>query len=460
MNPRKLIVLTTAAMGLLAIAACDELRYDVSMRWLPNGQATREVRYSLFRDGKPAAVESIPEPLEKLYGKPTARDDHSVTLAGPVGGMIPADVRAAQLENAGVVAVQTSPMGATRIYRERAPGSTQSGRVAAAIEKVIDTTISAWVAYAGASPTLVENRDRLAALEAFLRGTVRDDARDLAFMLWLDGNRVSSNSRRVEGGESDDDAMRHRTLLFLQERGYLSADPSQGATTLADGQLLEAAFEGLLRRIDGLLGAPADGPVSPGLARLLQPDELTAAFNDGLCRIGLTREQYDELVAEPFRPSSSGNSLTLTVRWVDAVKPSKTNGQWDQASRTLTFVSRAVDAPMLPDVMYAEWSEPDEGAQRARFGSVLLRDRLVEYNGWYARLSAGARERWDAAMGKLDPARPLEPQLRELIPDPAEGSAALSGRDDLRAGRDMLISESQRQASRTSASGVLGPLVR
>lgn len=98
-------------------------------------------------------------------------------------------------------------------------------------------------------------------------------------------------------------------------------------------------------------------------------------------------------------------------------EPHWTNGRWDGAASRVRWEFEIPGAGGPPVISYATWVEPDEAAQRARFGAVLLRCRdLFDYAVWYSGLTAAERRAWEHQLAALDPARTSAAVLARLDP--------------------------------------------
>lgn len=425
---------------LVAIPACNEYRYQITMRRNADGSVQRELRYFVGDAGKnnqkPA---ELPEHVIQIYGNTTSSFGATPATVAEKSfeGTLPADVRREELGNFGSVGSSRSPMGEVFIYRERGPGGVRPWTNLKAIERALDTAISAWVAYAASQREVPLDADQLAALEKFLRTRVFNDAMDLALICWQTWASASRESK-AESPEQLSQYM-HRIILFLIERGYLA--PGAWAAD-EETDFAFPAFEGLLRALQAELGGDPRGPLHPLLARLLEgggSDE----FEQGLCAIGLTQDDFHRILASGFQISFMGDSLRMNVTWQGQEKPIATNGEWDEASGELCWSVSAVGEPFLPELLYAVWSQPDEIAQVRLFGRVVLRDQLPNYNGWYERLDPASVKVWGEFVAGFSPEVDSTARLRVFLSRlDGENSTARRGLFD---GANILLSELKSQ---------------
>ncbi|MBI5866151.1 MAG: hypothetical protein HZB38_16905, partial [Planctomycetes bacterium] len=414
----------------VGFAGCDEYRYEITMRRNADGSVVRELQYSVVDQsgGKPKAT-ATPDHLIAMYGGESVEATvHKFSKS--FRDLLPADVAMENSTNFGAVASSTSPLGTVFVYRERAPGPTQPWRMLAAFDRAVQTTISAWLAYAANTPELTAQPELLPALEALLRGPIHDDAMDFILIQWtefqIEDRREPRGADSAGAGESE---LEGRTAIFLRERGYLD---DSTLSIMGTQQLLLAAFEGLLRRIHVELGGDPSGPLAPSLARLLNSEEMSAAFDQGLCAIGLTPEQFSESMSAEAGLSPMADSVRMTVRWLDLPQPITTNGKWDDAAHELRWETTGSGGPALAEVLFATWALPDEAEQRRLFGQVVLGENLWRYNDWYRELPPDARVEWDAFVGGFSPSQNATARLEEFISRhekqeaPGIGSSTLS----------------------------------
>lgn len=441
MSPRLFLPFVSAA---LLLSGCDEFRYEITMRRTADGAVLREVRYSVHDQNRAAPKKSaLPEHLSLIYGGAEQEAAYHA-LAKTFRAALPTDQKIGTLANFGVTGTSISPLGTVHTYRERAPGPTRPWNMVLAMERTIDTAIRAWLAYAASTPELRSEPDKLHALESLLRGPVHDDVMDLLLIVWQSWLAQARDERQGRASV-DEHALAAQVSIFLHERGYLDNQ----AASMTDPMAAMGGFRGLLKRIHVELGGAAEDPLPPGLAKLLDTSEMTEAFEAGLCAIGMTEDDFSRTLQEGFAFSLFGNTLTATIRWVDGPQPVRTNGAWSAETGELSWKTRAVDAPLLPDVLYAVWAAPNEDAQRARFGVTVLRENLPQYNDWYQALPPAARAEWDEFVTGFTPDVDAIRRLRSFTAareTPGSGSS-LSPEARLSTGAVILLDELSKSKS-------------
>jgi hypothetical protein len=108
----------------------------------------------------------------------------------------------------------------------------------------------------------------------------------------------------------------------------------------------------------------------------------------------------------------------LNVHMQAAREPLFTNGQWNGDEGRVTWSgnisSRQEKYHNLPRNCYAMWVTPDEAAQTAKFGKIVLDgEELAEYALWRNGLSELEAEQWDALLDDLTP-RTVEDKLDDF----------------------------------------------
>ena len=115
----------------------------------------------------------------------------------------------------------------------------------------------------------------------------------------------------------------------------------------------------------------------------------------------------------------------LTVGLKTDRPPILTNGRWSAESASIKWAPRIVPGDDLPPAFaYAVWDEPDEAAQRAHFGMIVLQEKmLLDYCTWYRGLTERERGEWDALIDALQPGPQLISDLEafRFSDEPVDG---------------------------------------
>ena len=159
--------------------------------------------------------------------------------------------------------------------------------------------------------------------------------------------------------------------------------------------------------------APSE-PLPGPLDELADPNDLGPAFEQGLKEIGLSTEEFSDLV-EPVMPGIFGSNTEGTVTWRGMSQPVYTNGTWDSEQRELSWRAVGREGCAAPQLLFAIWAQPDDAFQRSRFGKVALTsESLAEYVQWRDGLGAAKRAEWDAFLESVRPGPELVEQLKRF----------------------------------------------
>jgi hypothetical protein len=266
------------------------------------------------------------------------------------------------------------------------------------------------LAYFAEQPELKDHPEKRAALERFARGELRHDTLNV-LQLWIVGlNQTAFAEQKGVEAASDEYSVLLSTNMYLIERGYVR--PTDNPSP--DDKYLLLLFRGVLRRAAAAMGHPADAPLPPVLARLLEKGRHTEAFETGRTAIGMSEEEFQALVA-PTRIGMGGDVAQFDVIWHDTDRPAVTNGEYKEASRELHWQARNCQPMELPAILFAAWADANEDFQKEHFGRVLLVDEpLVDYNRWRSQLSPDHRAEWDKFVDSLEPGPGLIERLRRF----------------------------------------------
>jgi hypothetical protein len=111
---------------------------------------------------------------------------------------------------------------------------------------------------------------------------------------------------------------------------------------------------------------------------------------------------------------------TLIVRLKCPTRPYRTNGAWLDASGQVVW-EHALDPrdepplALLPTLLFANWSAPNETYQMSRFGRLILNGELLAaYCAWYRSLTAEEAVEWRAALEEIGVGAPAEARLEQF----------------------------------------------
>jgi len=369
------------------------------------GAVHRTVIVSTFDDNNPVETEpDILAPLERAYGAASQSAAKKYKFSRQFRGPLPSDMVHEGYSNHAVVSASNSPLGRCVMYVERMPGPSRPQEILDAASRTVDLASRALQAYFDSRPELHDRPEARRKIREFLQTELPADARNTT-LLFQSMFRITERMEESKVEEHPDFmAEGLRLTLFLVERGYIQ--PGDVAVALPD--IWNVALRGLLRKLQRAAGDASNGPVSSLMSKLEDPEAMAQAFNDGLSRIGVTREEFDKSLEGVVRVLADPTSVEVT--W-ECDMPVQTNGEWDPQGKSLSWKSRGVAQPLWPAMLFAVWAEPESQFQMGHFGRIVLRDKLHEYNAWYAALSPPDREVWDRFMESLRPGADLQARL-------------------------------------------------
>ncbi|MCH7873501.1 MAG: hypothetical protein IID33_17520 [Planctomycetes bacterium] len=354
--------------------------------------------------------------MRAAYGDEGRLVDARVRHEKVFGDSLPRDLVYNGFKNHGSFVVNRCRMGVVRLYVERMTGPNDLFEIIETGQKLVDVSIGALVSYAESQPEMQADPQRMARLRGFLSDDLRRDALNTLLMVWVGFVEIAGQINT-----EDADAISQREALrvgsFLVERGYLR--PSELALLQSPDDVLAFAIaRGVIRKIAVVLGHPEAGPLPPKLADLYShPDKLGELFESARDAAGLSDEAIEKIL-EPLNLDIFGRGLSGKVIFRSPRKPHRTNGEWYGPASELRWEAAATTGPFVPQMMYAEWIEPDEAFQRRHFGKTVLRDRLADYVSWRMGLPSEQREKWDAAIDVLKPGADLASKLAAIRIDP------------------------------------------
>lgn len=429
--PRSVPALLVAALAL--VGGCESNRYRLRLR--PEGDSLqRELTAWRERGGENGSqvIALTPDEAAQIAGEygaatPTAAAKHRFS---GLFQQMPQDVG-----GSGWYRRWETSLGHLSVYVERFRGeddlATTLQRRRQAASRLAEL-LAEWLA--------AETRDVPGAerLRDFLENEFRRDVENLSLYAWIS-----------EVGRHDSEHAAEEGLLragqYLVERSYVKPDAIpylvravRDAETDDPSRLLAV----LQRLVATQMGVPQDKPIPAGLAFLSDVDRLQRSWADHLretpeYRDALAqweRKRNDEPEAERPDPTvvledlasdavlpafGIGPADEVEVTLAASEPPITTNGRWDEDDQRVVWrrelSARDADRSGHPALIYAIWSEPDEAAQRQRFGRVLLTgEALAEYALWRRGLEPPEAASWERQLETIDPSRPLAPQFDAL----------------------------------------------
>lgn len=403
-------------LPLLLTLGCPVRKFELVMKRQPDGKVQRELTVWTDDGGKISGpVEDVLAAAQAAYEAPGMEDKGKRRFSNLFSDRLPADLVHEGLANHGICGCKHSRMGDLFTYVERMPGQTNLVELFRRGEEIADTVVKAWIAWARKQPALADQPERLAGLETFLQTEFRDDLLTAMLMGWQTITRINALEDRGEDpDESTAEAIwrgeAFRLINYAAERGYL---PS-GADLLPTEGTAHAVYRGVLCKAAEAMGHPSSEPLPAPLDKLGDPDDLGPAFEQGLQEIGVSTEEFSELV-DPAMPGILGSNTEGTVTWRGTSQPIYTNGNWDSEQGELSWQAVGRQGCASPQLLFAIWAEPDREFQRARLGSVALSGvSLHDYVCWREELPVDKQTAWDAFVGSLRPGPDLVKKLKHF----------------------------------------------
>lgn len=418
---------------LLPLIGCvrNEMIYEVTIRPTPDGFERSLVVWRQDTVTKPDDQEASKEVslpteeqalLEAIYG--TGRiEGYRHQFRRQFGQQIPNDIG-----GAGVLICSQSSLGRSFHYQEGFRGHFTSRDERQAYHEAIDhffDHVTQWLRFEWSNNDTVQPEAHAEQLVDTIDQTLRDDAHRLLNLLLV--------LRAAESFPSVDEQDVSGELLlsqFLLERGCLDGKQLVrliGGTAQIGGE--HALLDGLVSVLARKSGVPEQAEVLQQLRRWLEDGERFSAYleqtpeyqqllqaaNDA----GEEPPEVESVATQPLMEhllpllfTKSPNSVTIRLQTDH--EPFATNGQWDPTTRAVVWVKRlpdrdAVGTFLLPKIVMAQWSIPDQAFQTRLFGAVEFNDnRLASYHVWLDRLDAPRQTQWNATLDQLAEATQAE----------------------------------------------------
>ena len=399
--------LLLAAIPLLMATGCPTRKFKVEMTRTPGGHHQRTLTIWTEEDGQDSGPsEEALAAARAAYGTSGAEQEQRVRFEGEFADSLPADLMHEKLANHGLITSVTTRMGAVVTYVERMPGHGNPAELLRGAERLTDMFVRSLVAGFSQVPELAAEPERLEGVKRFLESAFEEDCISALLLGWHTIVRLDFAQTSAGGREDEPSVMEPlfaeelaRFVSFAVQRGYLD----RSRVILDDDALSAALADGFVRRVAKAAGYARSEPLPAYLAALSEGHQLETLHEKGLERIGISSDEF----AEAWRtllPAFFSNNAEGEVVFNTAQTPRKTNGEYDQEKRTLSWNCRARQGCEPPQILYATWAEPDCGFQRTHLGQVMIEgERLSDYISWLTSLSAAHRREWDAMVTTLNP---------------------------------------------------------
>ncbi|QDU39067.1 hypothetical protein Mal4_34020 [Maioricimonas rarisocia] len=322
---------------------------------------------------------------------------------GTFEGRTPDDVG-----GAGTLTVWASKLGTASFYMERFRGSSDLNTSLAKRHAAADDLVDALLVWFEQE---LGDADEGDAVRDFFEDRLRDDLKNFATWTWM--ARAVSDAAMVDG---DNHQAVAGLLQFLFERGYLRPDDLPMVARLSADADAVILLDFVRHRLAEQTGIDVEK-----LEFLNNTDRLQASINEHLHDFAPARTFLDEADDESKKPTdylvslivqivapalfAGGDQLDVVLRC--PVEPFRTNGGWSDEDSTVTWSKRLArrgkePSGVLPVLLYAAWSVPDEAFQTERFGCVILKgEPLGRYCMWRNTLNEQQAAEWDTFVQSL-----------------------------------------------------------
>jgi hypothetical protein len=453
---KKMAALSLVALALL-VTGCPRNQYVIDLT--PRGKVIERTllfyREDVTDTNGATLYHEFPQAelaaITKLYPAGGVTHDgarHSAT--GEFAVSLPPDVG-----GAGSYTNLATTLGNAGFYVERFRGDDDVATVTAkrlqAADQLADLVI-------GWSRMELRREEGYEKLRQFLDVDFRRDVKNLSLYgaMWQ-----TSLATRAEAPEE----FPVRFGQYLMERGYLKVEDLPKLFRMGVSDNDSRALSGMMQRwVAAKLGVPQSGPMPRSLAFLADPVQVSKSWEKYLSTTELYRARVRQWEKERIvwgirsvwrhvrGPDDAGNrtnsaaastaapakpmpsvvedELTkellnidffsdtddhVTVRMSLPRAPSHSNGKWDPSRKQEVWESEIepeAKVGRVPAFCYANWSEPDEAAQKRYFGKVVLSgDDLSQYCLWRDGLDGKQAADWEAWLAALQPGQGLKEKI-------------------------------------------------
>jgi hypothetical protein len=350
---------------------------------------------------------------------PAAAKKHE--FQGRFAGRLPQDVG-----GYGTFMHWETELGSVSIYVERFRGDDDAEGVLKRRQASADRLVELAVAWL--RPEL-EADPQWPGFRQFLQKDFRRDLHNVTIYAWTMGMARTSD---------DFTEALVRGLQYVVERGYITPDDVPAISrAISDAQRGEP--ERLMTLCKRLIAARLGGKIPQIPKGLATPEELVKSLNKFLEStdeyVKIIKEWEKQRATDPHvqRPEGmavlnrllgdlflagtgvqlGGDQVTVGLN-ID--RPAiVTNGHWTEESRKINWAARSLSNEGWPALMYAAWDEPDETAQKAHFGKLVLQgEPLLNYCLWYRGLTDAEQQEWDKFIDTLAPGTDHERALNNF----------------------------------------------
>ena len=422
----------SGVLGALILAGCVEPCVHVTMTPTGKGRLKRVLNVT---DPSSADVSSdlgkeIVDNAKGIYGESRKTKAPGITFERTFTA-VPTDIKLNGNTNRGHYRVWESPLGVVHYYSEMLPGCTRPLQRLEQGLKMIDSIAAVLSAMAENRLHGEEGLDRLVA---FINGPLKEDLRELAFLM-----HASVVGATLLGRTSDDDRERGLSTLaayvvqFAADKGYVELEDIP--RLIAGNEASQASF--VKRLIAKRMRRELDANLSRRLAFVADSDQLAEAWEQAMEASGIDEDilgdQALALFAGAFHLDLFGAPPNARFIINCEAEPVSTSGKWDADKRRVTWAADLRKRNVLAPLLFVLWATPNEAWQKQHLGGVVLQgEALCECLMSDMVLGDEDRAVWREAIEGLDGAGDVVKQLRAFAAKEGTG-------DGLRECADKLI---------------------
>jgi hypothetical protein len=405
---------------LLIIAGCEEYKYSIEMR--PSDRGVE--RKLTFSDNLPEDKRAT---IAKLYEKQIAPNifwgRFDTNLPNDVGG-------------AGFYTTFNTDMGQAAFYSERFGGNDNLNDTLQKVQMIADRFVDfliGWLEHElGDDPNFVN-------LKAFCDKNLRPDLKNMAIYFWL-------SNILTEYKSTDSEEIIVRMLHYFIERGYLS--PKQMYVVSSGGDS-EQVLRLLRQLIADKMGYSSPETATERLEFLSDTKHAEGSMERYICTTDFFTKAWEAKKLQENDPNAEQSQIDVSefimhdidlefdlfswsaskveVKLACKSEPFNANGEWNQQTSQVVWLSEIAGDMKLPTFFYASWSEPNRNYQQEHFGCVTLSDEdLAQYCIWRETLDEEKGKEWDSFVLSLNLGEDLEGRLNafRFSTDQKKGSDA------------------------------------
>ena len=392
---------------LLIIAGCEEYKYCIEMKPCEQGVE----RKLICPDNLP---EDQRETIAKLYEK---QIDPNI-FWGRFDTNLPNDVG-----GAGFYSTFNTDMGQAAFYSERFRGDDNLNDTLQKVQMIVDRSVDFLIGWLecelGVDPDF-------ANLKAFCNKNIRHDIKNIVIYFWLSNIMPEYKSTTSE-------EILTRMMHYVIERGYLS--PEQMHLVAASSGVYDEQILRLLRQwIADKMGYSSPKIATERLGFLSDTKRAEESMKRYIRTTDYFTKVWEAKKHEENDPNAEqpridmGDFIThdidlefdlfswstskVEVKLACKNEPFDTNGEWNEQTNQVVWLSNIAGNIKLPTFFYASWSEPNRKYQEEHFGRVVLGDEaLAQYCMWRENIDEKKAKEWESFVLSLNPGVDLEGRL-------------------------------------------------